>query len=261
MASREGPLVDTAFELLPAIDLRGGRVVRLAQGDFARETVYGDDPATVAETFVTAGARWLHVVDLDGARLGTPRQLEAVAAVVERVGERAAVEVSGGLRSDGAVAAALALGVARVVLGTAALRDADLVARLVARHSAARVAISLDVRDGRAVGEAWREGAADERVDAALLRLAEAGATTFEVTAIDRDGLLGGPDLDLYRRLVALGRGGIVASAGIRSIDDVRAVHDAGCSGAIVGRALYEGTLDLADAIRTVDRGRGAPPG
>ena len=245
----------TAFDLLPAIDLREGRVVRLRQGDFARETTYGDDAPATARAFADAGARRLHVVDLDGARIGTPRQLETIAAILESVGDRVAVEVAGGLRSDGAVAAVLALGAARAVLGTAVLRDPDLAARLVGRHGAGRIAAALDVRDGRVAAHGWDPGADGDRVEDVLVRLASAGVTTFEVTAIDRDGELSGPDLGLLGRLVALGRGGIVASAGIASLHDLEAVRDLGCIGAIVGRALYEGRLDLAEAVARLAAG------
>lgn len=240
------------FELLPAIDLRAGRVVRLRRGDFGQETVFGDDPAAVAEQFVAAGAAWIHVVDLDGARAGLPRQAEIVARIVERVGERARCQVAGGLRTVEAVATALAAGAARVVVGTAALQDPALAGELVRRHGAARVVVALDVRDGLALGEAWRPGAAGRPVDEALEALAQAGVGRFAVTAIERDGLLAGPDLELLGRLVALDRGAIIASGGIGSLADLRAVHRLGCAGAIIGRALYEGRLELAEAVRAV---------
>jgi phosphoribosylformimino-5-aminoimidazole carboxamide ribotide isomerase len=243
----------TSFDLLPAIDLREGRVVRLRQGDFARETAYSDDPVAVATTFAEAGARWLHVVDLDGARLGTPRQFETIAAIVEAVGGRLAVEIAGGLRSEGAVAAALALGATRVVLGTAVLRDVQSAATLVSRYGAHRIAVSLDVRGGRVAGHGWDPGADGDAVEDVLVRLALAGIRTFEVTAIERDGELSGPDVSLLHSLVALGRGEIVASAGIRSVADLQAVRALGCRGAIVGRALYEGGLRLEDALSALD--------
>ncbi len=239
----------SSFDLLPAIDLRGGRVVRLLRGDFGRETVYGDDPVAVAVRFVEEGARWLHVVDLDGARDPAARQLGVVAAIVAGVGSRARVEVGGGLRTDAAVAEALRAGAARAVVGTAALTELELAGRLVKAHGADRIAVALDVRNNLAVGHGWRRGAPGVPVESALSRLADAGVTTFEVTGVDRDGTLEGPDLALLRRLVALGRGDIVASAGISSLADLRAVRDMGCVGAIVGRALYEGRLGLREAL------------
>ncbi len=241
-----------SFELLPAIDLRGGRVVRLRQGDFESETVYATDPLDVARAFVAAGATRIHVVDLDGARSGAPVQAEVVARVIVGVGERARCQVAGGLRSAEAVGACLALGAQRVVLGTAALRDPGFVARLVERHGTASLVAALDVRDGIALGEGWRAGAVGSPVDVALRTLADVGVERFAVTAIERDGLLTGPDLGLLERLVALGRGAIIASGGVSSIDDLRAVRAVGCAGAIIGRALYEGRLDLAEALLAV---------
>ena len=237
------------FEVLPAVDLRGGRVVRLRQGDFARETAYSDDPVAVAAAFADAGASWLHVVDLDGARTGEPGHTQVISALIDAVGDRMAVEVAGGLRSEAAVAAALEAGAARAVVGTAALRDPELARRLVVSHGSHRIVIAIDVRDGRATGHGWDVTAASTDALEAIRALAGAGIETFEVTAIDRDGLLAGPDLDLLASAVALGCGRIIASAGISSVDDLQAVREAGCAGAIVGRALYEGRLLLGDAI------------
>lgn len=240
----------TGLELLPAIDLRGGRVVRLRRGDFDQETAYGSDPAAVARGFVAAGARWIHLVDLDGARSGRPVQAGAVRAVIAAAGERARVEVAGGLRTIEAATSVLDSGAARVVLGTVALADPGLVGTLVSTHGPDRIAVAIDVRDGLAVGHGWTSGAAGTPAPEAIGALADVGVTTFEVTAIDRDGLLGGPDLGLYERLVADGRGDIVASGGITTLDDLRALRTAGCAGAILGRALYEGRLDLEAALR-----------
>jgi phosphoribosylformimino-5-aminoimidazole carboxamide ribotide isomerase len=241
--------VTSGFEILPAIDLRGGRVVRLEQGDFERETAFSDDPVAVASAFVEAGARWLHVVDLDGARTGEPAHAAVIESLVEAVRGRAAVEVAGGLRTEESVATVLAAGATRAVVGTAALRDPTFAGRLIATHGPDRIVVALDVRDGLALGDGWRAGASDVRADDVLVRLADVGVTTFEATAIDRDGLLGGPDLDLLGRLVELGRGEVIASGGIASLDDIRAVRAHGCAGAIVGRALYEGRFDIASAI------------
>jgi phosphoribosylformimino-5-aminoimidazole carboxamide ribotide isomerase len=227
--------------------------VRLAEGDFARETVYGADPVAVAESFAAAGARWIHIVDLDGARDGERRQTTAIGGIVEAMGERVRCEVAGGLRDERAVEAALETGAARVVVGTAALRDPELAGRLIARFGADRVAIALDVRDGMAVGQGWVPGAAGLPATTALRELAARGARTFIVTAIARDGLLSGPDVELLRGMVELGRGDIIASAGVTTLDDIAAVREIGCSGAIVGRAIYEGRIDLAAAVRLVD--------
>jgi phosphoribosylformimino-5-aminoimidazole carboxamide ribotide isomerase len=235
------------FEVLAAIDLFGGRVVRLRQGDFDQATAYGDDPAAVAAGFVAAGIRWLHVVDLDGARAGRPVHGSEIAALLRAVEGRASVEVGGGIRDAAGAATLLDAGVDRVVLGTAALRDPALARELVGRFGAERVAVAIDIRDGRTLGEAWRAGATGDDPAAVVGRLADVGIRTFEVTAIDRDGTLEGPDLDRLRTLVELDAGAIVAAGGIGSSADVAAVRAVGCVGAIVGRAFYEGRLDPRD--------------
>jgi len=237
------------FDILPAIDLRGGRVVRLRQGDFTRETSYAQDPSAAAAAFAAAGARWLHVVDLDGARSGTPMHRPAIASIVATVGDAVRVEVAGGLRDETSVAAAFAAGAARAVIGTAALENPAFAGRLVETYGARGIVAALDVREGRAVGHGWQAGVHGVDVADAIRQLADEGVTIFEVTAIERDGLLEGPGLDLYERLARLGRGTLIASGGISTLDDLRAVRDAGCRGAIVGRALYEGGLGLADAL------------
>jgi phosphoribosylformimino-5-aminoimidazole carboxamide ribotide isomerase len=244
------------FDLIPAIDLRAGRVVRLVTGDFSRETVYGYDPGAVAQGFVDAfpeaAVGWLHVVDLDGALAGAPEQSDAVAAIVAAVGPRALVQVGGGLRSEDAVDRVLAIGAARVVIGTAALSRPGFASGLVHRHGPERVAVALDVRAGQAVGEGWRSGAPGLPPVEAATRLTDEGVQTLIVTGIDRDGLLDGPDLDLLERILRLGRGGVIASGGISSTADVLRVRELGCSGAIVGRALYEGRLDLRSTLQAL---------
>jgi phosphoribosylformimino-5-aminoimidazole carboxamide ribotide isomerase len=238
-----------AFELLPAIDLQGGRVVRLLRGDFGAVTTYAEDGPAIADAFVGRGARWLHVVDLDGARDPRARQIDLVAAIVGRVGERARVEVAGGLRDERAVDACLRAGAARVVVGTAALRDPAFAGRLVEKFGAERIAVALDVREGLAVGQGWVPGAEGVAVADALERLADTGVRIFEVTAIDRDGTLDGPDLAMLGGLVRRARGELIASAGVASAADITAVRALGCAGAIVGRALYEGRVTLEDAL------------
>lgn len=233
--------------------------MRLVEGDFARETVYGTDPADVARRFVAEGARWIHIVDLDGAREGAPRQTDGVARIVAAVATGAACEVAGGLRDEEAVAAVLGSGAARAVVGTAALRDPALVERLVSRFGKEQIAIALDVRDGLAIGEGWVPGAPGVAAAEVLAELSGRGACTFIVTAIERDGLLTGPNLGLLERMVALDRGDIVASAGVSSLADISAVRSIGCVGAVIGRALYEGHVDLAEAVRLVRTGRTDP--
>ncbi|MFS8584885.1 MAG: HisA/HisF-related TIM barrel protein, partial [Acidimicrobiia bacterium] len=180
-----------AFELYPAIDLRGGRCVRLLQGDFGRETVYGDDPVAQARAFVAGGARWLHVVDLDAARTGTPANRDVVAAIAAAVD--VPVQAGGGVRDDAAADALLAAGVRRVVVGTAALDDPDWVRRLAARHPG-RVAVGLDARGREVAVRGWTEGSGQDLVEVAR-RFDDAGVAALVVTEIGRDGTLAGPDL------------------------------------------------------------------
>lgn len=242
----------STFEVLPAIDLVDGRVVRLQQGDFDRLEVYSDDPMAVAASFEAAGARWLHIVDLDAARSGRPRHTEVIHRILDAVGARVECEVAGGLRSEQTAASVLEAGARRAVLGTAALREPTMAARLVCRYGTARIAVAIDVRDGMALGEAWRSGAGGPTVQEAVGRLVDCGVNVFETTAIDRDGVLAGPDLALLASVVAFGVE-VIASGGIRSIEDLLAVRALGCSGAIVGRAVYDGSLDLADAVAALD--------
>ena len=239
----------SGFDVLVAIDLRGGRVVRLRQGDFDHETTFSEDPSETARRFADAGVPWLHVVDLDGARSGSVVHGDAVRAIVAIAGATTNVEVAGGLRTADAVDEALASGAARVVVGTAAIRDPRFAAELVKRWGSDSIAVAVDVRDGRAQGDGWVGPTTDDGPTLLIGRLADVGVTTFEVTAIDRDGTLAGPDLGLYQTLVDAGRGTIIASGGITTVADLAAVRDAGCVGAIVGRAIYEGRLSVADAL------------
>ena len=237
------------FDVLVAMDLRGGRVVRLTQGDFGRETAFSDDPVATAVAFVASGARWIHVVDLDGARLGVPVHSSVVRSIVGAVGPEALVEVAGGLRTIDAVADALGAGAARVVVGTAAIRDAAFAAEIVTRWGPASVVVAIDLRDGRAQGDGWVAPVTAEEPAALIARLADVGVATFEVTAIDRDGTLSGPDLGLYAGLVDFDQGEIIASGGVASVGDLVALREAGCKGAILGRAIYEGRVTVADAL------------
>ena len=245
------------FQVIPAIDLRAGRVVRLVEGDFGTETAYGTDPLATALTFAAAGASWLHLVDLDGAR-GEPRQADVVDAVV-RGSAGLRCQVGGGMRTEEAVAEMLDAGAARVVIGTAGLEDPDLLTRVVARHGADRIATALDVRAGLAVGEGWREGATGRPVDEALAMFADAGIEHVIVTAIDRDGHLAGPDFGLLTRVVDAGRCRVTASGGISTVADLLAVRGLGCEAAIVGRAIHERRLDLATALAALAGDGGSP--
>ena len=244
------------FEILAAIDLRGGRVVRLRQGDFEREDVYSDDPIGVGQRFVDAGVGWLHVVDLDAARSGESGNREPIRRLLTNLADRVAVEVGGGVRDELRAGELLAAGARRVVLGTAALTDPELVHRVVEEHGAQSIVVAIDVRAGRAYGRGWGPEGAGPPAEEAIGALVAMGVETFEVTAIDRDGSLEGPDLDLLGRALKVARShaagdtiSVIASGGVRSIADLAAVHRLGCTGAIVGRALYEGRIRLEDAV------------
>ena len=232
----------------PAIDLRGGRCVRLTQGDFARETVYGDDPVGVARRWEALGARWIHGVDLDGARAGRPVQAPLVAAICAAV--RIPVQVGGGMRDAAAIESALEDGVARVVLGTIAVREPARGAAL-CRAFPGRVAIGIDARDGMARVAGWLEGG---RVAAPALAETAAGwgAAAIVYTDIGRDGTQEGPDLEGTRAVARAAGIPVVASGGVGTLEHVRAVAalaDDGVTGVIVGRALYSGAVDLRDAL------------
>ena len=246
------------MDLYPAIDLRGGRCVRLAQGDYGRETVYGDDPVAVARGFAAAGAPWIHVVDLDAARTGVPANRAVVAAVAAAVD--IPVQTGGGVRDDASADALLGAGVRRVVVGTAALDDPAWVRRLAARHPG-RVAVGLDARGRDVAVRGWVDGSGQDLVDVAR-RFADAGVAALVVTEIGRDGMLAGPALDQLGEVLAATGLDVVASGGVGSLDDLRALAglDVGgrrLAGAIVGRALYEGVFGVGEALAVVGEGSG----
>jgi phosphoribosylformimino-5-aminoimidazole carboxamide ribotide isomerase len=251
-ARKQGAFERAPFHVIPAIDLRGGRVVRLQEGDFDRERIYSDDPSAVAADFARAGAAWIHVVDLDGARDGERRQTAVMAAIRSSLPQGVRLQVGGGIRSAEALAEALADGADRVVLGTSALEDPDLVGRAIERHGADRIAVALDVRDGTAVGHGWVAGGSQAAVVDVLSELDERGVRLLVVTAIDRDGMLGGPDLGLLESVIGGTFAEVIASGGIATIDDLRATKAVGCRGAIVGRAIYDGRIDLEEALAAV---------
>jgi len=234
----------TAPLLYPAIDLRDGRVVRLRQGDYARETVYGDDAAAVARRFVEEGATWIHVVDLDAARTGRGANRSIIAAIVAAVDGRAAVQAGGGVRTLDDARALADAGVSRVVMGSAAVTEPELVPAVAA---AVPVAVGLDHRAGRLAVHGWARTTA-MTVDDALARFPDAAA--FVITDIDRDGELGGPDVDGLRAAVEAVDVPVIASGGVGDLDDVCALAAIeGLHGIITGRALYERRFTVADAL------------
>ena len=231
--------------VIPAIDLMDGKVVRLSKGDFATRTVYSDDPGEVAERFREAGARRIHVVDLDGARAGRPVNTDAIRAIAEVEVE---IEVGGGLRSLVDVERILALGVHAAVLGTAAVERLDLV-REACRQFPGRVVAGIDARGGEVKVAGWEEGTGLPAAEVAR-RVKEAGVVLVEYTDVARDGMFSGVDADGAAALQAAAGVPVVASGGVASLADVAACLRAGLAGVIVGKALYEKRIDLAEAIR-----------
>jgi phosphoribosylformimino-5-aminoimidazole carboxamide ribotide isomerase len=233
--------------LYPAIDIRDGRAVRLAQGDYERETAYDDDPVTAARRWADAGASWLHVVDLDGARTGAPVNLGHVRRIVAAVD--VPIQVGGGLRDSTKVEEAISSGAERVVLGTAALRDPDLAEAVAAAHGD-RVVASIDTRGGQVAAEGWTEES--EMTPSALAQiLTQRGIERFVFTPVDVDGMMEGPDLDALRGIAGTTDAEVIYSGGVGSIADLDALASLeldNLEGVIVGRALYEARFTVAEA-------------
>lgn len=241
-------------ELYPAVDVRGGRCVRLVQGDFDAETVYDGDPVAVARSHAAAGAPWVHVVDLDAARTGEPTNTGVIEAVAAAAGAR--VQVGGGVRTVEHARRLAEAGVSRVVIGTAAVADPGFVARVA---SSQPVAVGLDVRGREVAVRGWREGTGLDLTEA-LGRIADAGAEAVIVTQIAVDGTMAGPDLDLYRELLGESPVPVIASGGVGDLADLRAlasleVDGRRLAGVIVGRALYEGRFGVPEALRALSGG------
>lgn len=238
------------MDLFAAVDLRAGRAVRLVEGDFGRETAYTDDPVGVARRFAEGGAPWIHVVDLDAARTGEPTNRAVIEAIVAAV--TVPVQVGGGVRRVEDAAALFAVGVTRVVVGTAAVSDPEVVGAIAGRWPG-RVAVGLDHRDGEVQVRGWTEGGG-RRVAELIPEVLDAGASAVIVTDIRRDGRLAGPDVVGLAGLLETTGAPLVASGGIAGPDDLRLLASVrsggqGLAGAIVGRALYEGQLTVEEAV------------
>lgn len=238
------------MDLYPAIDLRGGGVVRLYQGDFERETAYGRDPVAVAEGYAAAGARWIHVVDLDAALTGVPENRPVIAAIAAAVGPGVKVQASGGVRDRASAEELAAAGVDRVVLGTAAVEDPDLVRDLAGRQP---VAVAVDARGREVAVRGWTEGSGVDLFEL-LARFEGRGVAAVIVTEISRDSTLGGPDLDGLAAVLGATAIPVVASGGVGALADLDALAAlrAGgreLEGAIVGKALYEGRFTVEEGI------------
>lgn len=236
-------------QVIPAIDLLGGKCVRLRQGSFTAATIYDGDPVAVAEGFARAGAGLIHLVDLDGARAGFPVQADLVCRIASAVA--VPVEIGGGLRSMDQIVHYLEGGVGRVVLGSAAVRDPALMNAAVRRFGE-RVVLGLDARDGRVATDGWTASSDRDALSLAL-EMSTLGLKEMIYTDIARDGMLSGPDLTGLARLVRQSGLAVVASGGIASLPDLEAVARTGARGAIVGKALYDGRIDLGEAITRLE--------
>ena len=232
------------MKLFPAIDIYGGKAVRLLHGDYAKMTVYSDNPLEIAQDFIACGAQNIHIVDLEGAKTGETPNLELIAKIAA-CGLFA--EVGGGIRSEDVAARYLDAGVQRVILGTAAVTDPALLERLVARYGE-RIAVSVDVKDGYAAIRGWQEQSA-LTCDALCERLQDVGVKTVICTDISRDGAMRGTNRALYADLTRRYKMNFIASGGVSSMEDVIALRDSGVYGAIIGKAYYTGAIDLKAAI------------
>jgi phosphoribosylformimino-5-aminoimidazole carboxamide ribotide isomerase len=243
------------MDLYPAIDLRDGRCVRLHQGDYAQETVYGRDPVAQAVAFAEAGAGWIHVVDLDAARTGIPENRDVVAAIADAV--NVPVQTGGGVRNREAAEALFSAGVERVVIGTAALTDPDFVRALDVDH---RVAVGLDAKSGEVATDGWLVGSGRSVLDVAR-SFTDAGVDAFVVTDISRDGTLEGPDLVGLADVLGATPVDVIASGGVGSMADLAALDEIivggrRLSGVIAGKAIYEGHVDVAGAVQLLGGAR-----
>ena len=238
------------MQIFPAIDLSGGQVVRLYQGDYDKMTVYGADPCAVARDFIAAGAKYLHVVDLDGAKDGTLANFTSIAAIAKQGGLY--IEVGGGIRTEERIRQYLDLGVSRCILGTIAVKDFEFTARMARKYGDA-IAVGVDARDGFVAINGWKELSNEKGVDFCR-RLRDAGVQTVIYTDISRDGAEMGTNLELYQELAAIQGLKIIASGGISFEEELLRLEQMGTWGAILGKALYTGKLDLQRAVQLVQK-------
>ena len=235
--------------IFPAIDLRGGKCVRLIQGDFDKETVYSDDPQATALKWQSMGAKFLHVVDLDGARAGSPQNLDAIKKIIDAV--KIPIEVGGGIRTLDDAEKLLSLGVRRVILGSVAVENISLV-REAAQKFGDRVVVGIDARNGFVAVHGW-EKSSEVTVGALAKEIVAAGVKTIIYTDISKDGMLSGVNASAFVELQIFSGAEIIASGGVKSLEDIRALKLSGVGGVIVGKAIYSGTLDLAAAIELAE--------
>lgn len=239
------------MELFPAIDLIDGCVVRLVKGDYAQKTIYSENPAAVARSFAAAGAKYLHVVDLEGAKDGGTPNLETIRTIVAKSG--LLVEVGGGIRSEEVIKTYLDAGVFRVILGTAAVQNPAFLEEMVRKYGE-KIAVGVDIKNGRVAIKGWTE-VSEESCFAFCEKLQKIGVKTIICTDISKDGLLSGTNLELYRQLSEKCKVDIVASGGVTTLDDVKRLAEMKLYGAILGKALYTGNIDLAAAVALTKEG------
>ena len=237
------------MNIIPAIDLLGGCAVRLQKGDYNKVTVYSDNPAQVAKSFCECGAKFLHVVDLDGAKSGMADNYETVKNIIKATDM--SVEIGGGIRNMETVDRYIEAGVDRIILGTAALTDNEFLMKAIEKYGE-KIAVGVDIKDGMVVIKGWTEVSAMS-CDDFCAYLQKIGVKTVICTDISKDGMMSGTNLELYRRLNGEFSIDFIASGGVSSIEDVKALKDMGVYGAILGKALYTGAIDLREAIKTAE--------
>ncbi len=233
------------MEIIPAVDIRSGKCVRLYQGDYGRETVFDDDPVTAALTWYSQGARWLHVVDLDGAAAGEPQNTDLVKEIMKESG--LLIQLGGGIRQEEVAQNVLSQGISRVILGTAAIENRELVERLCQQFGEA-IIVSLDARDGKIATRGWQKPTVVE-VAQLSREMVDVGVRRLIYTDIERDGTLAGPDFEMVSTLLAAVKTPIIVAGGISRLDHLRRLKELGVEGAIIGSALYTGDIDLGEAI------------
>ena len=233
------------MEIIPAVDIRGGRCVRLYQGDYNRETVFDEDPVTAALTWYSQGARWLHIVDLDGAVAGEPKNMAVVEEIIKETG--LLIELGGGIRQKEVAEKLLHQGVSRLVLGTAAIENRELVKKLCQKFGEA-IAVSLDARDGTIAIRGWQKNTPVEILQLSR-EMVDTGVSRLIYTDIKRDGTLTEPNFDMIKRLTAATSVPVIVAGGISRLEHVRRLEELGAEGAIIGKALYTGDIDLGEAI------------
>lgn len=233
------------MEIIPAIDIKGGKCVRLYQGDYSQETVFNEDPVTAALTWQSQGARWLHVVDLDGAAAGEPMNVQVVEEIMKQTG--LSIELGGGIRQEKVAEKLLSQGISRIVLGTVSIENGELVRKLCQRFGDA-IAVSLDARHGRIAVHGWQTQTGVE-VPQLAHQMVDAGVRRFIYTDIKKDGTLTEPNFTMVRKLIARTSVPVIVAGGISRLEHLRRIKDLGAEGAIIGKALYTGDISLREAI------------